>query len=137
MIELTRRYRFSASHRLHAPALSPDANRALYGKCNNPYGHGHNYTLDVTLAGPIGPDGRLEDPRTLDALVSTRVLAPFDHRHLNAEVPEFATLVPTTENLALVIARRLAPAWQGRARLARIRLEETANNFFELELGSI
>jgi len=137
MIHLTRRYRFAASHRLDAPQLSAEENRAVYGKCNNPWGHGHNYVLEVTVAGPVAEDGRLVDPRKLDCLVEQQVLRPMDHRDLNTEVAEFARLVPTTENLAVVIGRRLRDAWRGTPALYKIRLEETSNNSFELILGTL
>lgn len=139
MIELTRSYRFSASHRLHCRSLSREANRETYGKCNNPFGHGHNYVLSVTVTGPLGDDGRILDTRRLDCLVEQAVIQPMNYRNLNMDVPEFATLVPTTENLTLVIARRLEHRWgqsfeQATLAIARIRLEETANNSFELRL---
>lgn len=137
MIHLTRRYRFAASHRLDAPALSAEANREVYGKCNNPYGHGHNYVLEVTVAGETGDDGRVVDPRRMDAVVEAQVLRPMAHRDLNREVAEFESLVPTTENLAVVIARRLDNAWTGTPAIHKIRLEETANNSFELILRTL
>lgn len=139
MIQLTRRYRFSASHRLHASALTAEANREIYGKCNNPFGHGHNYVLELTVAGPVGEDGRILDPRHLDRLVDETVTGPMDHRNLNSEIPEFAGLAPTTENLVRVIAGRLGRRWTEFFPLAgcgisSIRLEETANNSFELRI---
>ena len=137
MIHLTRRYRFAAAHRLHARELSAEANREVYGKCNNPYGHGHNYALEVTVAGEPSADGRVVDPRRLDTLVEDQVLRPMSHRDLNREVAEFESLVPTTENLAVVIARRLEEAWQGAPPIHKIRLEETANNSFELILRNL
>lgn len=139
MIELTRSYRFSASHRLQCLSLPAEANQEIYGKCNNPFGHGHNYVLNVTVTGPLGDDGRIVDARRLDCLMEQAVIRTMSYRNLNTDVPEFATLVPTTENLTLVIARRLQHRW-GRffekqtPRLVRIRLEETANNSFELRL---
>ena len=91
MIRLTRRYRFSASHRLHADGISEAENRALYGKCNNPHGHGHDYVLDVSLRGRVdGETGRVADVAALDRLVRERVLEAFDQRNLNAEVAAFA-----------------------------------------------
>ncbi len=141
MIQVTRRYRFSASHRLHASGLSAEANREVYGKCNNPFGHGHNYVLEVTVAGEVGIDGRVIDTRRLDCLVEQAVIRPMDRRNLNTEVPEFATVVPTTENLVLVIARRLESGWgqflEPGPEISRIRLEETANNSFEVKLRSL
>ncbi|MGE5647880.1 MAG: 6-carboxytetrahydropterin synthase [Acidobacteriota bacterium] len=134
MIRLTRRYRFSASHRLHSDALTEQANRNLYGKCNNPHGHGHNYSVEVSVRGPVDPDsGRAADIDALDALVRRTVLDAFDHRDLNSEVPEFAGLVPTTENLAVEIRRRLLGSWpEAFPKLDRIRIDETKRNRFEL-----
>jgi 6-pyruvoyltetrahydropterin/6-carboxytetrahydropterin synthase len=142
MIQVTRRYRFSASHRLHARQLSAETNREIYGKCNNPFGHGHNYVLEVTVGGELGGDGRVVDPRRLDCLVEQEVIRPFDHRNMNADVPEFAGLVPTTENLAVVIAGRLEARWRQAFPpdgpwMEKIRLEETGNNSFELRLRSL
>ena len=112
-IRLTRRYRFSSSHRLHSPLLSDEENRRVYGKCNNPYGHGHDYLLDVTAAGePDSFTGRLLPLALLDDLVRRVILIPMDRRDLNSEIDEFASLTPTTENLAIVVARRLADAWK-------------------------
>jgi 6-pyruvoyltetrahydropterin/6-carboxytetrahydropterin synthase len=135
----TRRYRFAASHRLHSAAFNEEQNRELYGKCNNPYGHGHDYVLDVTAAGPIQPaSGQVVHIPTLDRLVTERVLRDFDHRYFNADVPEFRALVPTSENIMRVIENRLAAHWSevfpGEwPRLEGIRLRETKRNFFELK----
>ncbi|MBI4877530.1 MAG: 6-carboxytetrahydropterin synthase [Acidobacteria bacterium] len=136
MTRLTRRYRFSASHRLHSPALSDDANRALYGKCNHPHGHGHNYILEVSLTGPLDEHGRVADRAALDGLVETAVLGEFRYRNLNLDVPEFAHLVPTSENVARVIERRLELGWRNAfpgpaPRLEKIRLFETERNIVE------
>jgi 6-pyruvoyltetrahydropterin/6-carboxytetrahydropterin synthase len=134
VIRLTRVYRFSASHRLHAQALSDEANRETYGKCNNPFGHGHDYVLHVTVEGKLDEFGRVVDVGALDRLVRENVVAACDHRNLNTEVPEFAELTPTSENLAIVAGERLAAAWPaGWPGLARIRLEETKNNRFDYE----
>ena len=137
MVDLTRRYRFSAAHRLHNDALSAGENARLYGKCNNPYGHGHNYILDVTVRGEIDPaTGMVMDIGELDGLVNREVIERLDHTHLNLDVGEFARLVPTTENLCLDIFGRLRPTiaeGSTRARLQKVRLEETASNFFEYE----
>ena len=130
---LTRRYRFAASHRLNTEALSPEENTRLYGKCNNPYGHGHDYVLDVTVDGRVRPDGQVVDRRALDTLVTDQVLARLDHRNLNCDVPELAERVPTTENLASAIEDMLKRNWRLPARLARVRISETAKNTFELE----
>jgi 6-pyruvoyltetrahydropterin/6-carboxytetrahydropterin synthase len=134
VIELTREYRFAASHRLHSHQLSQDANRETYGKCNNPYGHGHNYRVLVTVAGEIDKKwGRVVDVTRLDSVVRQAIIEPMDHRHLNDEVPEFARLVPTTENLADVVDARLRAAWPADLpALRRVRIFETRNNTFEI-----
>ena len=107
-VELGRRYRFAASHRLHSGRLSEEENSRLYGKCNNPHGHGHNYVLEVSLSGEIDPTtGMIANLGDLDAFVENEVLQAFDHRSLNEEVPVFRQQVPTTENLCMEIYRRL------------------------------
>lgn len=129
-VHLTRRYRFSASHRLHSRELSEEENRRIYGKCNNPYGHGHNYALEVTVAGPVDPaTGMVANLAGLDEFVHREIVEAFDHRYLNEEVPAFRQTVPTTENLCRETFRRLRdfPA----ARLERVRIEETGANSFE------
>jgi len=137
-MKLTRRYRFAASHRLHRPDWPEETNRLVYGKCNNPHGHGHNYELEVTVAGPVDPDsGRLADLARLDALVDAEVIGAFDHANLNQEVPAFASCAPTTENLALEIRDRLLRRWResfpaGGPELEKIKLRETKRNIFEL-----
>src|SRR4051794_3739729 len=99
-MKLTRRYHFSASHRLHSDQLSSVANSELYGKCNNPHGHGHNYVLEVTVEGEVDPEtGRVIEPGALDRFVRDTVLGAIDHRDLNTDIPDFTSLVPTTENL--------------------------------------
>jgi 6-pyruvoyltetrahydropterin/6-carboxytetrahydropterin synthase len=132
-MRLTRRYRFSASHRLNSDALTRDENARLYGKCNNPFGHGHDYVLDVSVEGPRDASGQIVDRGALDALVQDRVLAQVDHRNLNCDLPELQNQVATTENLAFAIERMLARDWTLPARLARVRISETARNTFELE----
>jgi 6-pyruvoyltetrahydropterin/6-carboxytetrahydropterin synthase len=140
MIRVTCRYRFSASHRLHSPALSAEENRETYGKCNNPFGHGHNYVLCVSAAGPVDSlSGRVLDPRTLDSLVERVVLRSLDHRDLNTQAPEFAdgAMAPTSECLAIVVRQRLQSAWSeafpaGVPVLAHVHLEETQRNKFDL-----
>jgi 6-pyruvoyltetrahydropterin/6-carboxytetrahydropterin synthase len=140
VIRLTRRYRFAASHRLHQPVFSEEENRRIYGKCNNPFGHGHNYVLSVTVAGVPDPvSGRVADPKALDRFIEKNVIRAFDHRNLNIEAEEFAGggAPPTTECLALAIRDRLLRDWslafpEGAPRLDRISLEETPNNKFEL-----
>jgi len=139
MMRVTRRYRFAASHRLHSEAFTEQQNRELYGKCNNPYGHGHDYVLDVTAEGPVRPEtGLVVHLPTLDRLVSEQVLRDFDHRYMNADLDEFRTLVPTSENIMRVIEERLMAHWSeafpgSGPRLERIRLRETKRNVFELK----
>lgn len=134
MPRLTRRYHFAASHRLASPALTEEENRRLYGKCNYPYGHGHDYTLEVSVEGPLDPAGQIVNRGELDQLVDRQVLKLVDHKNLNLDVPEMEGAVPTTENLASFIQRRLCEGWNLPPRLARIRIIETARNTFELEV---
>jgi 6-pyruvoyltetrahydropterin/6-carboxytetrahydropterin synthase len=129
-IELGRRYRFAASHRLHSPHLSEEQNHRLYGKCNNPHGHGHNYVLEISVSGKVDPaTGMIANLADLDGFVEREVLEPFDHRSLNEEVPAFRDKVPTTENLCIEIFQRLKSF--SAAKLERVRVEETSNNSFE------
>ncbi|MDQ2688405.1 MAG: 6-carboxytetrahydropterin synthase [Armatimonadota bacterium] len=136
MLTVTRAYDFSASHRLHSAHLSDAENAEIFGKCNWANGHGHNYEVEITLAGEPAPDtGRLGCPETLDRIVDEEVLKPFDHRHLNFDAPEFRDLNPTSENLTHVIwdklARRLASEPMDGARLYKVAVRETARNYFE------
>ena len=139
---LTRVYRFSASHRLHAAALSAERNQAVYGRCNNPHGHGHNYRLEVSVEGAVDAQtGQLVDRHRLDEAVHQAVIRDFDHRDLNREVPEFAGRVPTTEVVSEVVQARLRAVWprafpENTTRLARVRIYETRNNVFEVVLQS-
>jgi 6-pyruvoyltetrahydropterin/6-carboxytetrahydropterin synthase len=129
-IELGRRYRFAAAHRLHSEQLSEAENSRIYGKCNNPLGHGHNYILEIGVSGPVDPGtGMIANLADLDEFVEQEVLQAFDHRSLNEEVSAFRNVVPTTENLCIEIYRRLRP--YPKARLERVRVEETSNNSFE------
>ena len=138
MIQVTRRYEFSASHRLHAPALTEEENRRLYGKCNNPFGHGHNYVLEVSVRGPVeARSGRAVDPAALDHLVREKVVRAFDHKNLNEQIEAFEHVVPTSENLGLLIHRRLKQGWPGVfpgqwPQLEKVRIAETARNIFEV-----
>jgi 6-pyruvoyltetrahydropterin/6-carboxytetrahydropterin synthase len=128
--ELGRRYHFAASHRLHNSALSEEENYRIYGKCNNPYGHGHNYILEVLVSGKVDPvTGMIANLADLDGFVEREVLEPFDHKSLNEDVEAFRYTVPTTENLCIEIFRRLKPF--PKARLVRVRVQETSNNSFE------
>jgi 6-pyruvoyltetrahydropterin/6-carboxytetrahydropterin synthase len=129
-VELGRRYRFAASHRLHNPGLSEEENSRLYGKCNNPYGHGHNYVLEVLVSGAVDPaTGMIANLAELDGFVDREILEPFDHKSLNEDVDAFRRTVPTTENLCIEIFRRLKPF--SKAKLERVRIQETSNNSFE------
>lgn len=126
---LSRRYRFSASHRLHVDALTPEENRATFGKCNNPYGHGHNYTLQVTFSGPVDPvTGMVTNLADLDAFTAREFLAYFDHANLNT-LDCFRDRVPSTENLCAEVWRIFAG--YPHANLERVRIEETSNNSFD------
>jgi 6-pyruvoyltetrahydropterin/6-carboxytetrahydropterin synthase len=141
MLRLAKRYAFSASHRLHTPGLSEEENARLFGKCNNPFGHGHNYVLEVSVSGDGDPESGMLLPRAeLDRLVRKAVLDKVDHANLNTDVPAMQGVVPTTENLALMIGSWLRDAFerefQGRpVRLDRVRIEETARNTFEVTYG--
>ena len=129
-LHLTRRYRFSASHRLHSVLLDEETNRRVYGKCNNPYGHGHNYVVEVAVSGRVDPaTGMIANLTDLDAFVDRAVIEPFDHTYLNEEIAEFREHVPTTENLCIEIFNRLRKF--PNAKLERVRLEETSLNSFE------
>jgi len=131
-ISLTRRYKFAASHRLHSPNLGAEENRRVYGKCNNPYGHGHNYIVEVTMAGPVdSATGMITSLGDLDPFVQSEVIEAFDHKYLNEEIQEFQALVPTTENVCREIYRRLKK--YPSARLERVRIEETLKNSFEYD----
>jgi 6-pyruvoyltetrahydropterin/6-carboxytetrahydropterin synthase len=140
MMSVTRRYHFSASHRLDSSELTPAENASLFGKCNNPFGHGHNYALEVTVSGDVDPETGCILPITkLDRLVEENILRAFAHRNLNIDVPEFARLVPTTENMALVVVETLQRNWpnyisENHARLARVYIKETERNSFEVWL---
>jgi len=126
---LSRRYRFSASHRLHIDALEPERNREIYGKCNNPFGHGHNYIVQVTLSGPVDAvTGMVTNLGDLDSFAQREVLDFFDHANLNV-LECFRDLVPTTENLCVELWRIFVR--YPHARLERIRVEETGNNAFD------
>ena len=134
---LTRRYDFAASHRLHNDRLSEEENRRVYGKCNNPYGHGHNYSLEVTVAGPVqAATGMVANLVDLDRVVREEILDRFDHANLNVDGESFRGIVPTSENLILEIYRLLSARW-GReeafrsVRLVKLKLQETGKNSFE------
>ena len=127
---LTRRYRFSSSHRLHSPDMSAEENFATYGKCNNPHGHGHNYALEVTVSGQVDPrTGMICNLVDLDTFVERELLSRYNLENLNT-LQEFAETVPTTENLCVQIYEILQRGFN-KAHLERVRIEETMLNSFE------
>lgn len=130
MVKVGRRITFNAAHRLNNPNWSDEKNTNVFGKCNSPNYHGHNYTLETWVEGPIDPEtGYVIDLSDLKAIIKEEVEEPFDHRNFNLDVPEFANLNPTAENIAKVIYEKLKP------RLSQfkltVRLYETENNFVE------
>ena|ERR1700742_2032128 len=132
-VYLTRKCEFSASHYYHQPEFSEAENRRLFGKCNNPNGHGHNYTLELTVKGTVNPQsGFVLNLVDLKDILNREVMDVFDHRHLNKEVPEFATRIPTTENIAISIWNRVAPKLEPLgAEIHRVRLYETPDLFVD------
>jgi 6-pyruvoyltetrahydropterin/6-carboxytetrahydropterin synthase len=127
---LSRRYRFSASHRLHSEAMSQEENRSTYGKCNNPFGHGHNYIVQVTVSGQVDEKtGMVCNLTDLDGFIEREVLARYDHENLNT-LPEFSQQVPTTENLCIHIYEIVQRGFH-QAHLERVKIEETMMNSFE------
>ena len=127
---LSRRYRISASHRLHSDQLSREENRTVYGKCNHPHGHGHNYVVEVTVGGAVDPvTGMVCNLGDLDRFMHREVIDRFDHKNLNLDA-RFQTLVPTTENLCVEIYAVIRAGFS-HAKLEKVRVEETSNNFFE------
>jgi 6-pyruvoyltetrahydropterin/6-carboxytetrahydropterin synthase len=133
-VHLTRRYWFSASHRLHSDAMSESENQSTYGKCNNPHGHGHNYALEVTVAGPVDPrTGMVCNIVDLDSFVEREILERFGHQNLNT-LAEFGEIVPTTENLCVEIYDILKSF--AAAPVEKIRMEETMLNSFEYAGGA-
>ena len=142
-MKFTTRYPFSAAHRLHSNQLSEDENWQVYGRCNNPYGHGHNYWVEVTVSGiPNEQTGLLVDRRKLDQFVQEEILSKVSHRNLNEQVAELRNVVPTTENLAYVFADWLKSGWgkhfsQPELILDRVRIYETRNNRFEIKANEV
>jgi len=129
MIYLTRKAEFSASHYYHNPDFTPEENQRIFGKCSNLNGHGHNYTLEVTVKGEVNANtGFVVDLKDLKETMNREVVDAMDHRHLNKEVPEFKTLIPTTENLAIAVWNRLQPRLQ-MAKLHRVRIYESPDLF--------
>jgi 6-pyruvoyltetrahydropterin/6-carboxytetrahydropterin synthase len=143
VFRVTRRYAFAASHRLHSAQLGDEENARIYGKCNNPYGHGHNYAIEVTARGPADhSSGLVARISVLDDLVKREVLTPFDHSNLNVDTGAFRDAVPTTENLAFEIGRRLKRNWSAAfpgewPKFEKIRIAETQRNIFELRADEI
>lgn len=134
-LTLNRRYSFAASHRLHSAQLSEEENRRVYGKCNNPYGHGHNYVVEIGVSGPVNAEtGMIANLSDLDGFVQREVVEEFDHTYLNEQIPVFKSVVPTTENVCREIFRRLEKFPD--ARLERVRIEETGKNSFEVSRDS-
>src|SRR5262245_29253090 len=134
VVEITRREEFSASHRLHNPALSAEENRRLYGICNNPNGHGHNYEVEVTVRGEVpAPTGMVMNLTDLMLILRERVLPRVDHKHLNLDVPFLAGVIPTAENVAIALWNQIEPEvrpFEG-CRLHRIRLFESRNSYVD------
>ena len=132
MVRLSQKFEFSATHRLHNPALSDDENCQVFGKCNNPHGHGHNYEVQVTLVGLPDARGTLIDVPAFEAIVGGTVIDRFDHKNLNLELPEFQDLNPTVENIAMTIYRLLKPRFaDASARLASVTVWETPKTWCE------
>ena len=133
MVRLSQRSEFSAAHRLHAEALSDAENAEIFGRCNNPNGHGHNYELEVTVVGPgDSATGQVMPVAQLQQIVNQHVIEVFDHKHLNVDCADFRNLIPTVENIAQVIHRRIKPHIPGPARLAAVRLWETPKTMAEV-----
>lgn len=131
---LTRRYLFSASHRLHCDEMSMQENQAIYGKCNNPHGHGHNYSVEVTVAGRVDPrTGMICNLVDLDSFVHEKILERFGHQNLNT-LAEFQGTVPTTENLCVEVFEILEEGFH-HAQVDKVRIEETMLNSFEYAGG--
>ena len=133
IVTVTRRLRFNAAHRVHNPAFSAEENVSVYGKCNNPFGHGHNYTLDVSVRGPIDEDtGYVIDLGTLRDIVEKHVVDQTDHHHFNHDVPYMAGINPTSENIVVGMWKVLEPLVHP-GKLVRLKLIETENNYVEYE----
>ena len=129
---VTRVYEFAASHRLDSPHLTAEENKALFGKCNNFYGHGHNYIVEVTVSGSVeARTGRVVDIDRLDEIVHREVIDRYDHRHFNFDIPEFEGRIPSAEVITQVIWERLRDHIPAPARLQKVLLRETARNIFE------
>lgn len=135
VVTVTRRLKFNAAHRVHNPAFSDEENRATFGKCNNPHGHGHNYTLDVSVAGDVNPaTGYVMDLAKLNDLVEREVVNAVDHHNLNVDVPFMQGVIPTAENM-IVAFWRILDGTVAPAKLTRLVLWETDNNYVEYTGG--
>lgn len=131
MVRYSQKFEFSAAHRLHNPELSDEANRQTFGKCNNPFGHGHNYELQVTLTGTPQDHSALIAIEEFERIVAETVIDRFDHKNLNVETPEFRDVIPSVENIARVIYRLLRPRFAGKAQLASVTVWETPKTWCE------
>jgi 6-pyruvoyltetrahydropterin/6-carboxytetrahydropterin synthase len=137
-VSVSRRYRFSASHRLHSRSLSDAENQRVYGKCNHPFGHGHDYVLDVTVRGPLDArSGRVIGVPLLDEYIRRQVTSVYEWKYLNVDLPEWRDAAPTAEHIAKDIAARLEHRWPAEfssrgVHLAAVRLEETRRNTVEI-----
>jgi len=131
VVQLCLRFEFSAAHRLHSASLSAKENVDVFGRCNNPNGHGHNYELEVVVAGDPSNDGHVIPVGQLQEIVNRQIIEPFDHKHLNLDCAEFRELNPTVENIAGVLYRRLKPHIPSPARLACLRVWETPKTMCE------
>jgi 6-pyruvoyltetrahydropterin/6-carboxytetrahydropterin synthase len=134
MISLTQQFEFSAAHRLHCDRLSDEENRALFGKCNNPEGHGHNYVVEVTVDGGVDPNGQLVDLHAFEAAVKRAVVDRLDHKHLNRDIEDFTKTNPTVENIAIAIWHWLDEEFKqslGGVRLTAVRVYETPKTWAE------
>ncbi|MGV3709027.1 MAG: 6-carboxytetrahydropterin synthase [Gemmatimonas sp.] len=133
IVTVTRRLRFNAAHRVHNPSFTPEQNVEIYGKCNNPYGHGHNYTLDVSVRGPIDADtGYVIDLGVLRDIVEKHVVDQTDHHHFNHDVPYMTGINPTSENIIVGMWKVLEPVVRP-GKLVKLKLIETDNNYVEYE----
>jgi 6-pyruvoyltetrahydropterin/6-carboxytetrahydropterin synthase len=133
MVFVTRKAHFSAAHRLYNPKFTDEQNEAIFDKCNNPRGHGHNYTIEVTVGGEPDPDtGYVIDLKKLADLIDEQILAKFDHKHLNYDVPELQGIIPTAENIALLSWKLLEPHID-HGTLWKVRIAESDNNFAEYQ----
>jgi 6-pyruvoyltetrahydropterin/6-carboxytetrahydropterin synthase len=132
MLRLSQKFEFCASHRLHNANLSDARNRELFGKCNNPHGHGHNYIVQVTAAGEADANGLIMQIPAFEKIVASAVIEPFDHKNLNVEIEEFKKLNPSVENIARVIFQRLKPKFESeKVKLSGVTVWETEKTWCE------